>query len=509
VRPAARRGSVVWLARASALSLAVSATLAQAQTVIDPYVEAAFGYIDNVRLAGDNEPQLDSWAFQVAPGIDLGYASPRLRAALGYRFQYLNYFSDIDENQSFHNLNANGVVQVVPDWFRISARANYGQVIEDSNGRVNYNNLFITNNQRDVFSGSITPAVNHDFGRVTAEASYSVGFVEFKGNNQGEFGSFNDSDEYRIDAGVFTSDRDQRFVWALRYSSNETRYRAVDVPILVEPGEEPPDPPTESRRFAPFKYDRAWADLSLGVSRTLSFVGEFGYESDLIGNTADGDPLNDDQIDTRDGGLDETFWSAGLRWEPDARTSVEARAGDRFFGTSYFFEARREARQLEFRALYREEPTTNNQRRAFETPLPGEDNDAQISDPFVLTEIRGTLTLDGRRSKISLDVFGIERDFLDRATDSKRSGVQLNATRDFSATMRLDVGLTTENVDEASREVERENSDFRLNRFTAELTRELGSRSEVAAVAGLNQKTGSGRQDYDGYWFGVRYRYEF
>jgi hypothetical protein len=75
--------------------------------------------------------------------------------------------------------------------------------------------------------------------------------------------------------------------------------------------------------------------------------------------------------------------------------------------------------------------------------------------------------------------------------------------------MRLEVELSTEDVDQASREVARDNSDYRLNRFTVDLTRELGSRSEVSAVAGLNQKTGSSRQDYDGYWIGVRYRYEF
>jgi hypothetical protein len=508
VHPAARRCGVVRLSRASALSLAVWATLAQAQTVVEPYVEAGFGYIDNVRLEGDDEPQLDSWAFQIAPGIELGYGSPRLRAALGYRFQYLNYYSDIDENQSFHNLNANGVANVVPDWFRISARANYNQVIEDSDGRVNYNNLFLTSNQRDVFSGSITPALSHDFGRVTAEASYTAGFVDYKGGN-GQFGDFNDADVYRIGAGIFSSDQEQRFVWALRYSSDETRYKAVEVPVPVEPGDPPPDPPTTTEGFAPFKYDRAWADIALGLSRTLSFVGEFGFESDLIGKTADNDPLNDAEIDIRDGGLDESFWSAGLRWQPDERTSVEARAGDRFFGTSYFFEARREARQLEFRALYREEPTTNSRRRVLETePLPGEEFDEQRSDPFILTEMRGTLTLDGRRTTISLDVFGIERDYLYFANDSQRTGVKLNVTRDFSATMRLDVELITEDVDQASREVERENSDFRLNRFSVDLTRELGSRSEASAVAGLNQKTG-GRQDYLGYWFGVRYRYEF
>jgi hypothetical protein len=506
VRRAARDGRVAWLARASALSLAVSAALAHAQAVIEPYVEAGFGYIDNVTLLSDDDPdKLNSLAFQIAPGIDLGYASSRFRASLGYKFQYLNYYSDVDENRSYHNLNASGVAQVIPDWFRVSARLNYGQVIEDADGRVNYNNLFITSNQRDVFSGSITPGLSHDFGRVTGEASYTVGFVDYKGGGQGQFGSFNDSDVYRIDAGVFSSDQEQRFVWGLRYSSSETEYKPVDVAT----GLPPPFPPFVEQQFAPFPYDRAWADVSLAVSRTLRLVGEFGYESDLIGTTDDDDPLNDDEIDTRDGGLDETFWSAGVRWAPDARTSVEARAGDRFFGTSYFFEARRQARQLELRALYREEPTTNSERRVLEEPLPGEDNDPQRSDPFVLTEVRGTLTLDGRRTRIAFDVFGIERDYLDFASNSKRTGVQITATRDFSATMRLEVELSTEDVDQASREVARDNSDYRLNRFTVDLTRELGSRSEVSAVAGLNQKTGSSRQDYDGYWIGVRYRYEF
>jgi len=474
---------------------------------VQPYIEAGFGYIDNVTLVrdGSSEDQLDSLAFEIAPGIELAYGSPRARAALDYRFQYLNYFSDIDENRSYHQLNANGTVSVLPDWFLVSARANYGQVVEDADGAVNYNNLFITNNQRDVFSASITPTLRHDFGRVTAEASYSVGFVDYKGDNQGQLGAFNDTDEYRLDASVLSSDRDQRFVWALRYSSSETQYDPVNVPT----GLPPPFPPTVKSAFLPFKYDRAWADLALAVSRTLRVVGEFGYESDLIGTTADDDPFNDDAIDTRDGGLDESFWSAGLRWEPDERTSIEARTGDRFFGTSYFFEARRTARQLEFRALYREEPTTNTQRRAFDEPLPGEGNDTSFSDPFVLTEFRGTLTLDGRRTRVALDVFEVQRDYLYFANDETRSGVNVNVNRDFSASMRLDVDLSTENVERASRGEDLDDSQHRLNRLTVELTRELGSRSELSSVAGFNQKTEAGDQNYDGWWIGVRYRYEF
>ena len=57
------------------------------------------------------------------------------------------------------------------------------------------------------------------------------------------------------------------------------------------------------------------------------------------------------------GGLDEDFWSAGLRWVPGANTSAEARFGQRFFGDSYYVAIERRARALLIEAAYSEEPT--------------------------------------------------------------------------------------------------------------------------------------------------------
>jgi hypothetical protein len=106
-------------------------------------------------------------------------------------------------------------------------------------------------------------------------------------------------------------------------------------------------------------------------------------------------------------------------------------------------------------------------------------------------------------------VFEVQRDYLYFANDETRSGVNVNVNRDFSASMRLDVDLSTENVERASRGEDLDDSQHRLNRLTVELTRELGSRSELSSVAGFNQKTEAGDQNYDGWWIGVRYRYEF
>ena len=82
-----------------------------------------------------------------------------------------------------------------------------------------------------------------------------------------------------------------------------------------------------------YRYERAGLDTSLRLTRTLRLVADGGVETDLTETTTDG-------------GLDSEFWHVGFRWQPDSRTSLDVRYGDRFFGESYSVDGRYEGRWL-------------------------------------------------------------------------------------------------------------------------------------------------------------------
>ncbi len=392
----------------------------------------------------------------------------------------------------------------MPDWFRVSARANYGQVIEDSDGAGQLQQPVHHQQPAGRVLRLDHAALRHDFGRVTAEASYSVGFVDYKGGNQGEFGAFNDSDEYRIDAGIFQlgpgtalrlgaalqQQRDRvRGRWTCRRACRR-RFRRPSSSGSRRSSTTAPGPTFRSGSRAPAARRRV--RLRERPDRQYRRRRSVQRRRDRH----------------RDGGLDETFWSAGLRWEPDERTSVEARTGDRFFGTSYFLRGAAPGPPARV-------PCAVSRGADHEQPAPGVRRTAarrghRLADqrPVRVDGVPRHADLDGRRTRVALDVFGsIATTSTSSATRTHRRATQRHPRLLGDDAAGCD--LTTENVDRASRSIEREDSDHRLNRFTAELTRELGSRSELTAVAGLNQKTDAGPQNYDGAWIGLRYRYEF
>src|SRR5687768_11796040 len=235
-----------------------------------------------------------------------------------------------------HLLGAHGSYMLAQDLFFIDAQAGYSDSIIDAGVSTNYGGtgLFNRSNMEETGRASITPRLTKQLGGFQFDASYTYGRVWYfesddaPPNPDSIFVGFNeDSEDQRAYASLGTADMENAATLKGFYEWRESTFELSQ----------------------PFRYERTGLDTSLRLTRTLRLVADGGVESDLTESTTEG-------------GLDAEFWHAGFRWQPDSRTYIDARYGERFFGDSYSFEARRETRLLTLRASYSEDPEVETRR---------------------------------------------------------------------------------------------------------------------------------------------------
>ena len=139
-----------------------------------------------------------------------------------------------------------------------------------------------------------------------------------------------------------------------------------------------------------------------------------------------------------------------MRWDPNERTSAEARYGEQFFGSSYLFTATHRARFLEFSATYSERPTVETRQLSLGDFEPGQlppaapgDFGRFTSSPFVATDARVGITATGSRTRVDLVGFRFERDYLNELrSDEIGTGVALDTTRQLASNLSTDFSIS-------------------------------------------------------------------
>jgi hypothetical protein len=260
----------------------------------------------------------------------------------------------------------------------------------------------------------------------------------------------------------------------------------------------------------PYRYERAGLDTSLRLTRSLRLVADGGVETDLTESTTEG-------------GLDADFWHAGLRWEPDSRTSIDARYGHRFFGDSYRFEARRETRWLTLRASYVEDPEVETRRIGIDADPddfprpPSLDFSFLSSFPYVRRDAVLTAIAEGSRTQVRLDLYDYEREYIQvLLPNDETQGVQFSIARDFGRDLYGEIELRYEDIlrgqqsflpldplDPLSPLTFHDYDRDATLRLTWEAYRNFLTSAEVGYLAR------SGDQEYDGEWAALRFRYTF
>jgi hypothetical protein len=457
---------------------------------VTPRIDSALLFVGNINLAEESEDEIDVAGIEAAPGIFATYNSPRADANFDYTF-ISRAFEDDDYNSVSHWLRAHGSYMVLRDLFFIDAQAGYSDSIIDPGVSTNYGGtgLFNRANVAETGRASITPRLSKQLGRFQFDARYTYGRVWYFESDDVDappssiFVGFNeDSEDQRAYASLGTADLENAATLRAFY---EWRYSTFEL-------------------SQPFKYERTGLDTSLRLTRTLRLVADGGVESDLTESTVQG-------------GLDAEFWHAGLRWQPDSRTYVDARYGERFFGDSWSLEARRESRMLTLRASYSEDPEVETRRINLgfdpgDFPVPPSP-DFSIFSGFPYVRRDGVLSaiVEGARTQIRLDVYDREREYLqDALPDEELSGVRLNVARDIGSDFFGEIELRYEDILRGQQTVFPEGpvSFHSYDRdATIRINWEAYRNFTASAEAGFLAR--SGDREYDGEWLALRFRYTF
>lgn len=453
----------------------------------EPRIEAALQYAANLNLAEDGDPQVDMGGVELAPGFYASYSTGNAIGAIDYSL-IGRAWEETDFNEVSHRLSANGQWYAVPEWFSLRGQASYSDAVIDPLDGVDYGGIgiFGPGNLSEVAAASVNPVLQHTFNFLAVTAQYSYGRTWYvdEGKGQPTVGVVTDQDstDQSAYAAIGTADRDARLSATAYYDWSKSEYDTA----------------------LPYKFERAGLDAGYQVSRTLTLLAQYGQESDL-------------EVSSIQGGLDSEFWDAGLRWEPNDRTSVEARYGDRFFGGNWSFSASHTARILEFTASYSEQPTVETRALSLGDFDPGTlppgapdfDFGRFNSSPYIARNAAASIRAVGSRTTLGLSARHFERDYLQiQRGDETGLGVSFSAARQMASNLSADLTLSYDDyersfdvnggpVADVSGETDAQ-AVFRLNRSSGE---------KLSLSAEVGYLTRNGDRDYDGFWTGVRARW--
>jgi len=306
---------------AGAFSVLAALTLAAPAHAVDwlfePRVGAFTTYTDNVNQSSVNEES--AFILGASPGFTLRTkGSRRVEATIDYSLTGVVRSAGDDDSDLFHNLNAAGTAELAEDFFFIDAGARVSQELISVLGS-QADAVVNTSNRTTTGSFDISPYIKQRFSTFAdLEARYTL------------YGSLFDEDvatdlltnqfDVTLDSGTRFNDLN----WGLGYTYRDVSAR---------------DTNTLSDSYV---YQRA--DLTLGYALTRKFrlIGSLGQER------LDFEVLNENDFD-------DTVWSAGFSWAPSRRTSIEATAGQRFYGDTYSLLGRYRTRTSAWTASYVED----------------------------------------------------------------------------------------------------------------------------------------------------------
>ena len=344
-----------------ALALPSTALVAGTWDVV-PRVSINQIYSDNINLApkGDEDSE---WVTRLDAGVGLLREGPRTRARIGYNLVGLAYWEDSDENDVFHQLDANGRAIFVPERLFVEAAASYDQRLRTRDGRTgDLVNLGV--DRTDVFRFQVTPVYVQQFEDwATGELRYTYDRVDYAEPDARDTDSERNRVLARLDSGpVFST-----FGWSFSFDWSETDFD----------------------------------DGSSVTFQTAEALGRWNVTERFSLFGAVGDERNTFEQDPRRARPDDTFWRAGGTFEPASRTLVEGFFGERFFGTTYGGALRHRIRDGNLFADYNEELRTANEINV--APIRDADGelifDGETGRPiFELPDVRSGVFLSKRLS---------------------------------------------------------------------------------------------------------------
>ncbi|MDB5717950.1 MAG: hypothetical protein JWM38_1377 [Sphingomonas bacterium] len=313
-----------------AIAIGTGAASASAETRITPYLEVQ--QVLDADLGGNGGDVLTYTA--LAAGVNASVSGDRVQATATYRYERRIPWNDNLEDANIHSGLARASVQVVPQLLTIEGGAIATRVRSDIRGAAP---VFLTGdnaNVTQVYGGYIGPSLATRVGDLQVGANYQLGYVRADSSNnillapgQPRLDTFDDATSHNLNASVAMPVGNLPFGWTVSGG-----YSREDTGQLDQ------------------RYDGKYArlDLVLPVAATLALTAGVGYEDieasqraplrdpfgvPLIGS--DGryrtDPSSPRLLSYDSDGL---IYDAGVIWRPNRRTTLTARAGHRYGGTT-------------------------------------------------------------------------------------------------------------------------------------------------------------------------------
>ena len=319
-RPGARAAWNKAIRHASAyavLALAFAPTAHAIDWRFEPYVNASSTYTDNVKQSSSNTQ--DALILTATPGFTLrSEGSRRVQASLQYGLTGVKRFGGDQSDNFYHNLNAVGKAELVKDFLFIDGSANISQQLISLLGSpadATTNN----SNRTTVGTYSISPYIQQRLGTFAfAQARYTASGAIFQNN------AAPNANSNAFAASLKSGTRFTDLSWGLNYSLRKLQNSNA----------------INSVNNTDATFESASATAGYALTRQFRVFGTVGHDSnDYLSSS----------------GTSGSFYSAGFGWSPTRRTSVEASAGERYFGRTFSLAANHRTRLTQWRVSYSED----------------------------------------------------------------------------------------------------------------------------------------------------------
>lgn len=293
------------------------APAAHADWKFSPLIEVRETYTDNLRL---QRPGLErsEWITEITPGFVLRNHGRRFRFDASYRFRYFAGLNDPDDrvDRTQSQLGATLQAELIDNLLYFDGSASISQQAISAFEPLPGDNAF-SNNRSEVRGYRATPSLRHSFGNTASvQLSYTHDMVDAGhdavGTSEGDTLAFSLASGSTFDT----------LGWNVQASRQQVDYE-----------------------FAPETTSTSGSlGLRYVLGRTLALTANVGhdeYDYQALGGETGG-----------------RSWSAGFNWAPSSRTRVDATAGKRYYGSSYYLNASHRTRRTAWDLNYSDAVTT-------------------------------------------------------------------------------------------------------------------------------------------------------
>lgn len=304
-------------------AIAVSGVSYGADWRITPRTAFTGTYTDNLGLDEDEET---AFIAGIRPSIGAELIAPRVRFIADYGLElFLTAGGDDDDDRRLNqSLSADGTVEWLKDFFFTDAGATIFQQNASIFGPIARDNTSDTDNRADVRTFRLSPYIRRNVSNLLDyEARYT--YTVFETDQD----ALNDGDLRRVD---------------LRADSGTAFQTGFGVEYFTETQ-------TIADNEDDFTREAVAANLRYPLTSRFNLLAQAGYEdNDFL--TLGEDPTG-------------AFYNVGASWAPTPRTQLEARLGERFFGTTAFLDLNHRTRRTIWGVTYTEDITTTQQNFLF------------------------------------------------------------------------------------------------------------------------------------------------